>query len=109
MKKIYISQPMRDLTQEEITNRRNEIIIKLKNYFNEEIEIIDSYFKEDFQGDASPLMFLGKSIQAMANADYIIMGMGWENARGCRTEHFVAKEYGITILYESPYIEFDKF
>lgn len=44
--KLFISQPMKDKTNDEIKSERNEIIQRVKErYPNEEIEVIDSFFE----------------------------------------------------------------
>lgn len=97
MTKIFISQPMKDRTNQEIEQERKEIIEKAEKYFGE-IEVIDSFFK-DAPHDAKPLWFLGKSLELLSNADVIVLGKDWENARGCRIEHECAIQYGIKIAY----------
>ena len=75
MKKLFISQPMRGLTDEEI---------------GEPIELIDSFF-EDFKPIGNiPVAYLGKSISLLATADVAYFGEGWKDARGCKIEHEVA-------------------
>lgn len=49
--------------------------------------------------DAKPLWFLGKSLELLSNADAIVLGRGWESARGCRIERECANQYGIKIVY----------
>lgn len=97
MKKLFISQPMRGKTNEEILQVRNEAIVIAHNITNDDIEVIDSFF-EDAPVDAKPLWFLGKSIEMLSNADYVYFAEGWQNARGCIVEHYCAKEYGLTII-----------
>ena len=97
MTKIFISQPMKDKTSQEIEQERKKIIEKVERYFGE-IEVIDSFFK-DAPHNAKPLWFLGKSLELLSNADVIILGKGWENSRGCRIEHECAIQYGIKVAY----------
>ena len=97
MKKLFISQPMRGKSNDEIRQTRNEAIVIAHNITNDDIEVIDSFF-EDAPIDAKPLWFLGKSIELLANADYVYFAEGWNNARGCIVEHYCAKEYGLTII-----------
>ena len=97
MTKVFISQPMKDRTNQEIEQERKEIIEKAEKYFGE-IEVIDSFFK-DAPHDAKPLWFLVKSLELLSNADVIVLGKGWEHARGCRIEHECAIQYGIKIAY----------
>lgn len=97
MKKIFISQPMKDKTEEEILAERNRAIDTAKTYFHEPVEVIDSYIK-DVPQDAKPLWFIGKSLEFMSDADIAVFTPGWKKARGCKIEHSCAKEYGIMIL-----------
>ena len=99
MKKIFISQPMNGLTDEEIKESKSEAIERLKKFMcGEEFEIIDSFF-ETAPHDAKPLWFIGKSIELMADADYVLFLYGWDEARGCRIEHICAQEYGVQAIY----------
>ena len=97
MTKIFISQPMKDKTNQEIEQERKEIIEKIRKHFWG-IEVIDSFIK-DAPHDAKPLWFLGKSLELLSNADVIVLGKNRERARGCRIEHECAVQYGIKIVY----------
>lgn len=97
MTKIFISQPMKDKTNQEIEQERKKIIEKVERYFGE-VEIIDSFFK-DAPHDAKPLWFLGKSLELLSNANVIVLGKDWECSRGCRIEHECAIQYGISVIY----------
>lgn len=97
MKKLFISQPMRGLTDEEILKVREEIKIKAEKEIGEQVELIDSFIKE-YPGEINkviPVYYLGKSIQFLSQADVVYFGGDWKNARGCKIEHEIAKEYGI--------------
>ena len=100
MKKLFISQPMKDKTNEEIKSERNEIIQRVKEiYKDEEIEVIDSFF-ENAPHDARPLWFLGKSLELLSTADCAYFAEGWKEYRGCSIEHKCAIEYGINIIQD---------
>lgn len=102
MKKIFISQPMRGLTDEEILKAREEIRKNAEKVIKEPVELIDS-FVEDYPGEINkhiPVFYLGKSIQFLSQADIAYFGGDWRNARGCKIEHEVAKQYGIEIIEE---------
>lgn len=102
MVKLFISQPMRGLTDEEILKVREEIKAKAKKVIGEEVELIDSFIKE-YPGEINktiPVYYLGKSIQFLSQADVAYFGGDWQNARGCKIEHEIAKEYGIVIIEE---------
>ena len=102
MKKIFISQPMRGLSDEEILKAREEILIKAEKKIGEPVELIDSFI-EDYPGEINkhiPVFYLGKSIQFLSHADVAYFGGDWRNARGCKIEHEIAKQYGIEIIEE---------
>ena len=97
MKRLFISQPMRDKTNEEILAVREKAIECAKKTFGEDIEVIDSFFK-DAPHEAKPLWFLGKSLELLSTADIAYFAEGWESARGCKIEHTCAAEYGIYVI-----------
>ena len=95
MKKIFISQPMKDKTDEQILKERERAVSVVKEKFNgEDVEIIDSFF-QSAPHDAKPLWFLGKSLELLADADVAYFAPGWDDARGCIIEHDCAIAYGI--------------
>ena len=98
MKKIFISQPMIDKTDEEIKEVRAEIAKKVAEKVGEEVEIVDSFF-EGAPHDAKPLWFLGKSFQLLSTADIAVFGGEWYKYRGCKMEFKAATEYGIEVMF----------
>ena len=99
MKKLFISQPMRDKSNEEIKRERERAAEAARNFLGEEVEIIDSFF-ENAPPDARPLWFLGKSLKLLSTADVAYFVKGWEKYRGCRIEHRAAAEYSIQMITE---------
>ena len=97
MKKLFISQPMRGKTDEEILRERDKAITNAMDIVKDNVEVIDSFFQDAPVG-AKPLWFLGKSIELLSSADIVYFCKGWNDARGCRIEHECAKEYGIEII-----------
>lgn len=95
--KVFISQPMRDKTDEQIKEERAKAVNRIKETYNEDVEIIDSFF-ENAPHNAKPLWFLGKSIELLAYADIAYFCKDWNKYRGCKIEHICAKEYGINIM-----------
>lgn len=100
MKKLFISQPMRGKSKEEILAERKAAICQAKEAVGDEVEIIDSYF-ENAPACNRPLWFLGESLKLLATADIAYFATGWEGARGCKIEHICAEEYGVRII-EAP-------
>ena len=45
MKKLFISQPMKDKTDEEILAERQRAIDKAEEQLGEKVELIDSFFQ----------------------------------------------------------------
>lgn len=97
MKKLFISQPMKDKTDAEILAVREQAIQSAKNLLGEDVEVIDSFF-QDASHDAKPLWFLAKSLELLATADVVYFAKDWEKYRGCRIENTCAVEYGITVI-----------
>lgn len=97
MKKLFISQPMKGKTDEEILAVRNKAIASAEKHLGEKVEVIDSFF-QSAPADAKPLWFLGKSIELLSNADVAYFAKGWDEARGCKIEHECALQYGIDII-----------
>ena len=93
---------MRGLSDEEILKAREEILIKAEKKIGEPVELIDSFI-EDYPGEINkhiPVFYLGKSIQFLSQADIAYFGGDWRNARGCKIENEIAKQYGIEIIEE---------
>lgn len=99
MKRLFISQPMKGKSDEEIFATRKRAVESARRIVNEEVEVIDSFF-QNAPADARPLWFLGKSLELLATADIAYFAKGWETARGCRIENTCAIEYGIETVIE---------
>lgn len=97
--KLFISQPMRGRSDDEIKAERNEVICSVKKEYGNDLEVIDSFF-ESAPVDAKPLWFLAKSLELLSTADIAFFAPGWEDARGCKIENLCAKEYGVEVIFE---------
>ena len=97
MKRLFISQPMRDKTDEEILSERERAIESAKKHLGEDVEVIDSFFK-DAPHDAKPLWYLAKSLELLATADVAYFCKNWDKYRGCKIENTCAIEYGIDVI-----------
>lgn len=94
MKKLFISQPMRGKTKEEILQERDNALVLVKELYGEDFQLIDSYIDNVPENVDEALWCLGRSLQMMAGADFVYFAKGWENARGCQIERLCANEYG---------------
>lgn len=99
MTKLFISQPMRGKTPEEIAAERERMIEQAAKLFPGEIEVLDTYYK-DFDGNR--VQFLGRSIGDLGKADLAIFAPGWEDFTGCRCEHAICQEYNIPHVHALP-------
>lgn len=102
MKKLFISQPMKGKTDEEILREREQAVREAEKYLKEngmqeEVQVVDSFFQSAPVG-ARPLWFLGKSLELLSTADLVYFAKGWEEARGCRIEHMCAVQYELQII-----------
>ena len=97
MKKLFISQPMRDKTNEEIIAERERAIESAKKHLGEDVEVIDSFFK-DAPHDAKPLWYLAKSLELLSTANIAYFCKDWDKYRGCKIENTCAIEYGIDVI-----------
>ena len=83
MKKLFISQPMRDKTKEEILREREAAIKASSEAIGEDVEVIESYFEDyDPKDCCIPLKYLAKSLELLADADIAYFCYGWDMARG---------------------------
>lgn len=97
MRKLFISQPMRDKTVKQICEERKRLIEKATEIFGEEFDVIDSFIS-DAPVDANALWFLGESLKRLSYADVIIFAKDWDKYRGCIIERSAASAYGITVV-----------
>lgn len=90
-----ISQPMKDKSVDEINKEREDLakVLEEQGY-----DVLDTVLSESDVKEDDPLYYLAKSIEFLAEADIIVFMKGWEEARGCRIEHQIAKEYNKEIM-----------
>lgn len=95
--KIFLSFPMKGKTYEQILQERENTIKRLsKLWIDTDIEILNTVFSDI--SEHKPLWYLGKSIQALSEADVAVFCGNWEEARGCRIEYICANNYKIPAL-----------
>ena len=97
MMRLFISQPMRGKTDEEILAARDRAIKTAKGLIGENITVINSFF-ENAPADAKPLWFLGESLKLMSTADVVYFVDDWREYRGCLIEYRCAQDYGLEII-----------
>lgn len=99
MRRLFVSQPMRGKTEDEIIEARDKAIERLSRRLNEGFEVAESYFTEDEPKDVknSGVYWLGKSLELLSKCDLALFIGDWWEYRGCRIEREVGRTYGIEI------------
>lgn len=94
---LMISQPMNGKSNEEIKEERKNIV---KEFTEKGYTILDAIVSEHPpQGSDEALYYLSKSIEFMSKVDGVVFMPGWDEARGCIIENYIAIAYGKFIKY----------
>ena len=98
--KIFMSQPMNGLSDEQIHKNRAEAERNIRKEMGRDVHFIDSLIEDDAPSEVKnrPLWYLGVSIEMLAEADAAYFLDGWEDTRGCIMEHEACKLYGVDII-----------
>lgn len=99
--KVFISQPMHGLSEQEIETRRADIVNKLTEVTDKEIEVVNPIQREDAPENAGRLWYIGRAISDMDGCDLVIFANGWRAAKGCHSEREVVDIYDVKYLYET--------
>lgn len=79
MEKLFISQPMKGKTDEEIIHERNVAIRRAKSLLIDDVQVTDS----------------------LSTADIAYFAVGWDKDRGCEIEHAICVNCGIPTIEAS--------
>ncbi|MBO5138661.1 MAG: DUF4406 domain-containing protein [Bacilli bacterium] len=90
--RLMISQPMRGKSNEQIRNERETLVKQLESEGHEVVDTVISNFI-DGEGNDYAIKCLARSIEYISQVDGLVFMNGWQNARGCKIEYQVAKEY----------------
>lgn len=116
MIKVFISQPMNGRTDEEIREARDKAVMDIRSKLGTEFELIDSFFEDydvdggEFNVDGNvddlapgyiPIKYLAKSIDLLAEANVVYFTQDCYDARGCRVELDIARQYGKVIIKQA--------
>jgi len=100
--KVYISQPMRGLSDEQIRKDREEVVEWVKAHWDD-VEILETYHPEWAEAASKHndrrIYFLGQSITMMSDADMVVMLNDYNFYDGCICEEKVAGQYRIRLEY----------
>ena len=106
MKRVMISQPMSGLTDDEITQTQNRAYQHLRDIGYDVVNtlFLDYPSDEDLKvsrGIIQPhIFYLSNAVREMSKCDAVYFVKGWKDARGCKIEHEIAREYGLELIYE---------
>lgn len=100
MKKLFISCPMKNRTEENIRKSMEKMHKIAEIMFDQELEVIPTFIEDNPpEKSKQAVWYLGKSIELMAEADYFI-GVEWDGFyKGCSAERSIACDYGIPSVY----------
>lgn len=98
--KIFISQPMNGRPFKEVMDERKCMIEEFKTWateaklIDEDTTVIDVNMSfADAEEGKGRIWYLGRSIQTMEEADFVIFHKDALNAAGCSVEHMAANRY----------------
>lgn len=96
--KVMISQPMNGKSEAQIRNERKKVVESLETLG---WEVVDTIFADETPNNCNiALYYLSKSIEAIGKVDAVLFMNGWQNARGCKIEHEICKQYDRATMYE---------
>ncbi|MBQ6503096.1 MAG: DUF4406 domain-containing protein [Flexilinea sp.] len=103
MKRAMICHPMNGISTIEILAVRG----KAKRWLIDNGYTVDDTLFEAHSIDPEKIgvqntgiYYLSNSLRTMSKCDTVYFCRGWNKSRGCQAEHFVAKSYGLHVLYE---------
>lgn len=95
MLKVFVSQPHKGRTDEELDACSTDILEKLRlSLSDEDIREIPMLKPEQFKGQ-HPVYYLGMNLQMLCQADLVVFAPGWWESRACCIEKEVCDQYGI--------------
>lgn len=96
IKKIFVSMPMHDKTEEQIKKQYDQSVEWIHKHVSENADIVSTVFDPVGPEGCGRLWYLGRAIKKLDGCDAVYFYPGWDIAKGCRIEYTVAKEYGLT-------------
>lgn len=104
--KVFVSLPMKGLSNEEIMEAFHKSDTQLKELFDGyDVKVMHQTLgtaipEDEIRQYTHPeLYFFGEGIKSlMSKSDIVAFYPGWKVARGCNAEYELAKAYGIPVL-----------
>lgn len=113
--KVFLSVPMRGLTDEEIVDELDIVGQVAKAYFpHEDVELVCNWMpgkEQSFEGVKNKAVFyLGEALQSLSTCDAILSPSAVfmvDNDGNCTTYHGCEIEYEVAHAYHIPVYEYD--
>lgn len=93
MKKLFISQPIKDRTLTEIMDERRQAVQAVQQLYHEPVEVLNPFSPD--MPNHNGLWLLGRNLEFMSEADVVVFAPEWKNHTNCKIEQFCAMDYGI--------------
>ena len=114
--KIFISQPMTGLDEEDILFTRAKEKVKARLMFGDDVEFAPSYTSDTTRMRVEQhskradeinwdIYWLVDSLRFLCTCDTLWLVEGWEESRGCTMEREIAEMYGLDVYYPAPNYE----
>ena len=94
---LMLSYPMKGKSREEVEKIRDEMIDVIFDKLGDTYIIMDTIIKDI--DSKTELECFAESVYHLSQSETLLMGEGWEESRGCKLEHDIAKAYGLKIIY----------
>lgn len=99
---IFVSLRCEGKTYEEMCLTQKAIFKAYKeeknNKYKDDLDLVESLFKNYIPGESNRIEFLGKSITKMSDADVVLIPLDYRKSKGCTIEALTAKIYGLPIV-----------
>ncbi len=106
--KIYISIPISGCNIEKQCVTASEIAEKLRKLGHEPVNPFDTpQAPPDMSDKEKYAYYMGEDLKRLLTCDAVFMCKGWNLSRGCCTEEFVARMYGIKVCYLAQSMSYD--
>lgn len=98
---LFVSIPMSGKDEQEVDKRINDIYEMVCQYMpSHNWILLNTEWKTPSPDKDNKLYCLGRSIQELGKADFVVFADDWYTARGCRVEMVICSIYGFPKIKE---------
>lgn len=95
---VYISQPMKNRSKEEILDERAKGEAAVRVYYPS-AEFLNSYFDDYDTSEHTPMEYFAMTSELLAKADLVVFLPMYLGSGGCEVEDHIAQQYHIPRMY----------